>query len=69
MPLINTGAIAQEINKQILAGIPTVVNAVTDAVYSNTPVLKALMSGQSVTLDCDPVRVEIPPITFRIRIK
>ena len=68
MSLINTDVIAQEINKQVLAGIPPIVDAALKAIYANTPVLKALASGQSVTLKVDPIKLEIPPVTFKLEV-
>ena len=68
MALINTDAIAQEINKQVLAGIPSLVDATTKAIYANTPILKAIMNGQPVTVKVDPIKLEIPPITFKLEV-
>ena len=68
MSLINTDVIAQEINKQVLAGIPPIVDAALKAIYASTPVLKALASGQSVTLKVDPIKLEIPPVTFKLEV-
>ena len=68
MSLISTDAIAQEINKQVLAGIPPIVDATLKAIYASTPVLKALASGQSVTLKVDPIKLEIPPVTFKLEV-
>lgn len=68
MDLINTEAIAKAINQQILTGvvdvIPTVVSAVTKAMYAESPVLKALLKGEPVVVVVDPVK--IPPIIIRI---
>ena len=70
MPLINTDAIYQEINKQVLAGvldgIPAVTASMTKAIYAESPIIEALLHGKSVILHIEPIKLEIPPITLRL---
>ncbi len=70
--LIDPKPIIDEVNKQVMdqviKNIPAIIDASVEQMYQNSPILKAIMTGQPITVQFKPLVVELPPLTMRFTV-